>query len=101
MKKFDKYWVDYNDILAMVVIFYPQVKLSLLKHSFSKANPNGFQERLNVVKDKLSMLYKEYAKISSISSHIQNQQSQISLAFSSIPSIYSSNEDRRPLTLSL
>ena len=50
----------------------------MLKRSYSKIDPHGFQEKLNVVKENLFMLYEEYAKTSSTSSHAQNQQSQIS-----------------------
>ena len=68
----------------------------MLKRSYFKVDPYGFQERLNVVKDKLSMHYEEYAKNSSTLSHIQNQQSQGSLASSLIPSGSNSNVDVRP-----
>ena len=91
-KKFDKYWAEYNVLLAMAVILDPRVKFSMLKRSFSKIDPNGFQERLNVVKIKLFMLYEEYAKNSSSSSHGQYQQSQTSLD-SSIPSGSNTNVD--------
>ena len=72
-KKFDKDWGEHNVLLTIIVIINPWIKFTMLKHFYSKIDPYDFQEKLNVINDKLFMLYEEYAKNSSSLSHTQNQ----------------------------
>ena len=83
-KKFDKYWSEYSVLLAMVAVFDPRLKLTMLEFSYQSLDPNTYGEKISLVRAKLFQLYDEYAKKSPTSSQVEQQpQSSNSLAFSS------------------
>ena len=45
-EKFDKYWSEYSVVLAFGAILDPTKKLNLLKYTYSKLDPHGYEERL-------------------------------------------------------
>ena len=71
MKKFDKYWSEYSVLLAMAAVFDPRLKLTMLEYSYHSMDPSSYQEKIDVVKAKLFQLYKEYAKNSPSSLHVE------------------------------
>lgn len=60
--KFDKYWDQYNTILAMGAILDPRLKVQLLKSAYDKVDPSTSEEKVEVVVQNLNDLYKEHMK---------------------------------------
>ena len=86
--KFDKYWSEYSVLLAMVVVLDPRVKFSLLKRCYFKIHPQTAQERSNMVKNNLFMLYEEYARSDIVmSARYQGKQSKDSSSSNSTRSV--------------
>nr|GME12223.1 zinc finger BED domain-containing protein RICESLEEPER 2-like [Ipomoea batatas] len=58
--KFDKYWEQYSVILAMGAVLDPRMKFKLLEFCYKKLDESTYKEKLNVVKNKLYMLFEAY-----------------------------------------
>nr|GMD76374.1 zinc finger BED domain-containing protein RICESLEEPER 2-like [Ipomoea batatas] len=58
--KFDKYWEQYSVILAMGVVLDPRMKFKLLEFCYKKLDGSTYEEKLDIVKNKLYMLFKAY-----------------------------------------
>lgn len=61
-EKFNKYWEEYSEILAMGVVFDPRVKLTFLEYCYSKIDSASSKEKVDTLKGKLYLLYEEYKK---------------------------------------
>ncbi|KAL1188206.1 Zinc finger BED domain-containing protein DAYSLEEPER [Cardamine amara subsp. amara] len=73
--KFDKYWHDYSEILAMAAACDPRFKLSLLEFCFTNLDPSTSQQKVDNVKDKLNLFFKAYSKPTTQSSQsVENLQ---------------------------
>lgn len=59
-EKFDKYWNDYSDVLAMAAILDPRFKLEVLHFSYNILDHSTCHEKVNNIKFKLFELYAEY-----------------------------------------
>lgn len=66
--KFDKYWHEYSEILAMAAVFDPRFKLSLLEYCFSKLDETTCQQKVDHVHAKLKQLFTAYSKAGAQSS---------------------------------
>lgn len=60
--KFDKYWHEYSEILAMAAVCDPRFKLSLLDYCFTNLDPSTCQQKVENVQAKLYLLFKAYSK---------------------------------------
>nr|GMD70458.1 zinc finger BED domain-containing protein RICESLEEPER 2-like [Ipomoea batatas] len=58
--KFDKYWEQYSVILAMGAVLDPRMKFKLLEFCYKKLDGSTYQEKLDIVKNKLYMLFEAY-----------------------------------------
>ncbi|CAN7047683.1 unnamed protein product [Brassica oleracea var. botrytis] len=61
-KKFAKYWNQYSVILAMGAALDPKLKLDILRSAYQKIDPRTSEEKVQVVRDNLILLYEEYQK---------------------------------------
>ena len=59
-KKFDKYWSEYNVVLAIGTILDPTKKLNFLKYTYSKLDSYDYGEKLERVRKTLYKLF-EYS----------------------------------------
>ena len=59
-ENFDKYWSEYNVVLAFGAILDPTEKLNFLKYTYSKLDPYGYEEILYKVKKPLYALFEEH-----------------------------------------
>ncbi|KAF7802505.1 zinc finger BED domain-containing protein RICESLEEPER 2-like [Senna tora] len=59
-EKFDKYWSDYNVILAIAAVLDPRMKLDALKFCYSKLHPINWEQKLENVKTKLYTMFAQY-----------------------------------------
>ncbi|KAA8538150.1 hypothetical protein F0562_027758 [Nyssa sinensis] len=62
--KFEKYWSEFNLILAIAVIFDPRYKIQFIEFSFNKLYGDG-SNQLTHVRNKLFSLFDEYMRKSS------------------------------------
>ena len=60
-EKFDKYWSEYSMVLAFGAILDPTKKLNLLRYTYSRLDPYGYEEKLESVKKALYALFEEYS----------------------------------------
>ncbi|XP_024010678.1 zinc finger BED domain-containing protein RICESLEEPER 2-like [Eutrema salsugineum] len=60
--KFDKYWHEYSEILAMVAVFDPRFKLSPLEFCFSSLDESTCQQKVEHVESKLKQLFEPYSR---------------------------------------
>ncbi|KAG2720923.1 hypothetical protein I3760_02G056800 [Carya illinoinensis] len=63
LAKFEKYWSEFNVLLAIVVILDPRYKLHFVDFSYTKLYGNGSLEFLNV-RTKMASLFMEYSSSS-------------------------------------
>ncbi|XP_010426130.1 PREDICTED: zinc finger BED domain-containing protein RICESLEEPER 2-like isoform X1 [Camelina sativa] len=60
--KFDKYWKDYSDILAIAAVLYPRLKLTCLEYCFSTLDPSTSKSKVDHIRKKIEKLYGVYKK---------------------------------------
>lgn len=96
--KFDKYWSDYNVVLAIGAVLDPTKKLNFLKFAYEKLDPLTSEEKLKKVKMTLGKLFSEYVK-NGIPSNPSS--SQVQLSYGGGTRITSSSYDVSPYILSL
>ncbi|CAD5315049.1 unnamed protein product [Arabidopsis thaliana] len=60
--KFEKYWEEYSDILAIAAVFDPRLKLKCLEYCFSTLDRLTSKSRLAHVRSKIYKLFKAYKK---------------------------------------
>ncbi|XP_048611772.1 zinc finger BED domain-containing protein RICESLEEPER 2-like [Brassica napus] len=60
--KFDKYWEEYSDILAIAAVFDPRLKFAYLEYCFSVLNQPSCKRRLAHVRSKIYKLFGAYKK---------------------------------------
>ncbi|XP_039687383.1 zinc finger BED domain-containing protein DAYSLEEPER-like [Medicago truncatula] len=73
--KFDKYWSDYNVVLAVGAVLDPTKKFNFLKFAYEKLDPLTSEEKLKKVKMTLGKLFSEYIK-NGIPSNLSSSQVQ-------------------------
>jgi hypothetical protein len=61
-EKFDKYWSDYSDVLAIGAVLDPTKKLNFLKFAYEKFDPLTTEEKLKNIRMTLGKLFAEYMK---------------------------------------
>ncbi|CAA7020686.1 unnamed protein product [Microthlaspi erraticum] len=61
-EKFDKYWEEYSDILAIAVVLDPRLKFKCLEYCFNSLDPTTSQTRLDNVRKKMKKLFDVYSK---------------------------------------
>ncbi|CAA7027338.1 unnamed protein product [Microthlaspi erraticum] len=61
-EKFDKYWHEYSEILAMAAVCDPRFKLSLLEYCFTNLDESTSQRKVEKVHEKMKLLFKAYSK---------------------------------------
>lgn len=77
-KKFEKYWEEYSDILAIGDVLDPRMKFALLEYCFTTLNPSTCQKKLDHVRKKMYKLFEAYrsnsnsvSTTSSLQTHVQ------------------------------
>ena len=100
-EKFDKYWSEYNILLAMAAVFDPRIKLSLLEFCYNSVDPITSEEKMNIVKKKLHQLYDEYPKNSSNLSRTQEINSFNNSSIASFGSSSTTSRGKRMFNVSL
>ena len=72
--KFEKYWDEYNVVLAFGAILDPRMKLETLRFCFEKIDSLTRELKLEKIKEKLYKLFAEYStKGFTTSSSVQKQ----------------------------
>ncbi|KAL0854721.1 hypothetical protein Bca101_059873 [Brassica carinata] len=66
--KFDKYWEEYSDILAIAAVLDPRLKFEILEYCFSVLDQSTCKRRLANVHSKIYRLFGAYKKSQRISS---------------------------------
>ncbi|CAD5312077.1 unnamed protein product [Arabidopsis thaliana] len=61
-EKYDKYWEDFSDILAMAAVLDPRLKFSALEYCYNILNPLTSKENLTHVRDKMVQLFGAYKR---------------------------------------
>ncbi|XP_052727672.1 zinc finger BED domain-containing protein DAYSLEEPER-like [Vigna angularis] len=74
MNKFNKYWDQYYDILAIGAILDPRMKFEAIRFCYRKINPSTYEEKINVLKDNMYKLVEEYVKLNSNESNTSSSQ---------------------------
>ncbi|KAK9112809.1 hypothetical protein Scep_020328 [Stephania cephalantha] len=59
--KFDKYWKDCNEILAIGVILDPRYKTKVVEFAFSKIYGDEGKYKVAIIRDKLQLLFETYS----------------------------------------
>jgi len=67
MVKFDKYWDEYNIVLAFGAILDPRMKLVTLGFFFEKVDPLCWEQKVEKIKDKMYILFSQYSSKTSTS----------------------------------
>ncbi|WZY93369.1 hypothetical protein YC2023_065698 [Brassica napus] len=60
--KFDKYWDEYSDILAIAAVLDPRLKFEILEYCFSVLDQSTCKRRLANVRSKIYKLFGAYKK---------------------------------------
>ncbi|XP_020879586.1 zinc finger BED domain-containing protein RICESLEEPER 3-like [Arabidopsis lyrata subsp. lyrata] len=68
-RKFAKYWNEYSVILAMGAALDPRLKLQILRSAYDKVDPVTAEGKVDIVRNNLISLYKEYQTKSASSSN--------------------------------
>ncbi|XP_010484853.1 PREDICTED: zinc finger BED domain-containing protein DAYSLEEPER-like [Camelina sativa] len=61
-EKFDKYWEDYSDILAIVAVFDPRLKFTYIEYCFNTLDVSTSKVRVDHLRKKLKKLFDVYKK---------------------------------------
>ncbi|XP_019084387.1 PREDICTED: zinc finger BED domain-containing protein DAYSLEEPER-like [Camelina sativa] len=61
-RKFDKYWKNYSDILAIAAVLDPRLKFTCLEYCFSTLDPSTSKSKLDHIRKKIEKLYGVYKK---------------------------------------
>lgn len=61
-EKFDKYWHEYNDILAVAAVFDPRMKFTFLRYCFNSLDATTSESKIDHVHKKLKKLFDVYKK---------------------------------------
>ncbi|XP_013617801.1 PREDICTED: zinc finger BED domain-containing protein RICESLEEPER 2-like [Brassica oleracea var. oleracea] len=75
--KFEKYWEEYNDILAVAAVLDPRLKFHFLEYCFSVLDQSTCKRRLANVRSKIYKLFGAYKKNQRISSAATTSQGEI------------------------
>uniref|UniRef100_A0A1J3HUI6 Zinc finger BED domain-containing protein DAYSLEEPER n=1 Tax=Noccaea caerulescens TaxID=107243 RepID=A0A1J3HUI6_NOCCA len=59
-EKFDKYWEEYSDILAIAAVLDPRLKFKCLEYCFNSVDPATSKSRLDNVRKKMKKLFDVY-----------------------------------------
>lgn len=62
MVKFDKYWEEFSDILAIVAVFDPRLKLTFLEYCFITLDPSTSKSKFAHVHRKMYKIFDAYKK---------------------------------------
>lgn len=60
--KFDKYWDDYSDILAIVTVLDPRLKFKCLEYCYTTLNPSTSKAKMDHIRKKMEKLFGVYKK---------------------------------------
>ncbi|XP_048613515.1 zinc finger BED domain-containing protein DAYSLEEPER-like [Brassica napus] len=60
--KFDKYWDDYSDILAIVAVLDPRLKFKCLEYCYTTLNPSTSKAKMDHIRKKMEKLFGVYKK---------------------------------------
>ena len=60
--KFDKYWDDYSDILAIASVLDPRLKFGCLEYCYNTLNPSTSKAKVDHIRKKLEKLFGVYKK---------------------------------------
>ena len=60
--KFDKYWDDYSDILAIAAVLDPRLKFGCLEYCYNTLNPSTSKAKVDHIRKKLEKLFGVYKK---------------------------------------
>ncbi|KAK9682394.1 hypothetical protein RND81_10G070700 [Saponaria officinalis] len=63
--KFEKYWSTFSTIMAIAVIFDPRYKFNVVDWAYKKIFGESYALELDIFKDKLFELFKEYVSLAS------------------------------------
>nr|GMC95609.1 zinc finger BED domain-containing protein RICESLEEPER 2-like [Ipomoea batatas] len=66
--KFDKYWSEYCVILAIAIVLDPRLKFDMMKYCYRKFDHIGWENKLDVVKRKMYVLFSQYENGTSLAS---------------------------------
>ena len=87
LRKFDKYWSEYSDILSLAIVLDPHVKLVGIKYTFTTLDPSNSQEKIEDIKRRLYDIFIEYNFLESSSSSTQVEEiSSTSRSHNNVPS---------------
>ena len=75
--KFEKYWEEYSDILAVAAVLDPRLKFHFLEYCFSVLDQSTCKRRLANVRSKIYKLFRAYKKNQRISSAATTSQGEI------------------------
>ncbi|XP_013610927.1 PREDICTED: zinc finger BED domain-containing protein RICESLEEPER 3-like [Brassica oleracea var. oleracea] len=60
--KFDKYWDDYSDILAIDAVLDPRLKFKCLEYCYTTLNPSTSKAKIDHIRKKMEKLFGVYKK---------------------------------------
>ncbi|XP_013624005.1 PREDICTED: zinc finger BED domain-containing protein RICESLEEPER 2-like [Brassica oleracea var. oleracea] len=60
--KFDKYWEDYSDIVAIAAVLDPRLKFKCLEYCYSTLNPSTSKSKADCIRKKIEKLFRVYKK---------------------------------------
>lgn len=60
--KFDKYWDDYSDILAIAAVMDPRLKFKCLEYCYTTLNPSTSKAKMDHIRKKLEKQFGVYKK---------------------------------------
>ncbi|XP_010431052.1 PREDICTED: zinc finger BED domain-containing protein DAYSLEEPER-like [Camelina sativa] len=61
-EKFDKYWEDYSDVLALAAVFDPRLKFTYIEYCFNTLDASTSKARVDHLRKKLKKLFDVYKK---------------------------------------
>ncbi|CAA7029422.1 unnamed protein product [Microthlaspi erraticum] len=61
-EKFDKYWEEYSDILAIAAVLDPRLKFKCLEYCFHSLDPTTSKSRVDNVRKKMKKFFSVYSK---------------------------------------
>lgn len=62
IEKYDKYWEDFRDILAMAAVFNPRLKFSFLEYCYNSLDPSTGTSNLAFVRKKMVQVFGTYRR---------------------------------------
>ena len=61
-EKFNKYWEEFSDILAIAAVLDPRLKLAFLEYCYNILDPDTVKLNMEYIREKMVKLYGAYKK---------------------------------------